>query len=201
MKLLQLVSCRGWSSDAYWAARVSRELERRGHTVTLGCRRGTEQAVGERARREGVGRIVTFGFAGGLRPATDVADVRELRAAIAAADVVHVHRGKEHWLAVVAARLAGGRPVVRTRHIAQAVRPHAGNRWLYGHATALVVAVTEAIRGQCLAAGLLPPRVSSRSPVVPTRMRTGRWRPTPRGASGSAPRTAARSSAWSPGCA
>ena len=157
MKLLQLVSCRGWSSDAYWAARVSRELEQRGHTVTLGCRRGTEQAVGERARREGVGRIVTFGFAGGLRPATDVADVRELRAAIAAADVVHVHRGKEHWLAVVAARLAGGRPVVRTRHIAQAVRPHAGNRWLYGHATALVVAVTEAIRGQCLAAGLLPP--------------------------------------------
>jgi hypothetical protein len=84
VKLLQLVSCRGWSSDAYWAARVSRELERRGHTVTLGCRRGTEQAVGERARREGVGRIVTFGFAGGLRPATDVADVRELRAAIAA---------------------------------------------------------------------------------------------------------------------
>src|SRR5207244_115972 len=83
-------------------------------------------------------------------------DVRRLRAAIAAADVVHVHRGKEHWLAAIAARLAGGRPIVRTRHIAQAVRPHAGNRWLYGRATALVVAVTEAIRGQCVAAGLLP---------------------------------------------
>ena len=26
VKLLQLVSCRGWSSDAYWAARASREL-------------------------------------------------------------------------------------------------------------------------------------------------------------------------------
>jgi glycosyltransferase involved in cell wall biosynthesis len=47
---------------------------------------------------------------------------------------------------------------VRTRHIAQAVRPHAGNRWLYGRATQLVVAVTEAIRGQCLAAGLLAPQ-------------------------------------------
>ena len=82
--------------------------------MTLGCRRGTEQAVGERARREGVGRIVTFGFAGGLRPATDVADVRALRTAIAAADVVHVHRGKEHWLAVVAARLAeAGRSCAR----------------------------------------------------------------------------------------
>lgn len=157
MRILQLVSCRGWSSDAYWAARATRELERRGHTVTLGCRLGTERAVIDRARAEGVGRIDTFRFAGGLRPGADLADLRRLRAAIAAADIVHVHRGKEHWLAAVAARLAGGRPIVRTRHIAQAVRPHAGNRWLYGRATALVVAVTEAIRGQCVAAGLMEP--------------------------------------------
>jgi glycosyltransferase involved in cell wall biosynthesis len=156
VRVLQLVSCRGWSSDAYWAARITRELERRGHEVMLGCRVGTERAVVDRVRAEGVGRVATFGFAGGLRPTTDVADVRRLRQAIAEADVVHVHRGKEHWLAVVAARLAGGRPVVRTRHIAQAVRPHAGNRWLYGRATRLVVAVTEAIRGQCVAGGLLP---------------------------------------------
>jgi glycosyltransferase involved in cell wall biosynthesis len=158
VRILQLVSCRGWSSDAYWAARVTRELERRGHEVTLGCRRGTERAVIDRARAEGVSRIATFELAGGLRPRADVVDLRHLRRAVAEADVVHVHRGKEHWLAVVAARLAGGRPVVRTRHIAQAVRPHAGNRWLYGRATQLVVAVTEAIRGQCVAAGLLPPQ-------------------------------------------
>jgi len=158
VRILQLVSCRGWSSDAYWAARVTRELERRGHDVTLGCRRGTERAVVDRARAEGVSRVVTFEFAGGLRPGADAADLRHLRRAVAEADVVHVHRGKEHWLAVVAARLAGGRPIVRTRHIAQAVRPHAGNRWLYGRATQLVVAVTEAIRGQCVAAGLLAPQ-------------------------------------------
>jgi glycosyltransferase involved in cell wall biosynthesis len=157
VRILQLVSCRGWSSDAYWAARITRELERRGHDVTLGCRRGTERAVVDRARAEGVTRVATFEFAGGLRPRADAADVRRLRRAIAGADVVHVHRGKEHWLAVVAARLAGGRPIVRTRHIVQVVRPHAGNRWLYGRATQLVVAVTEAIRGQCLAAGLVEP--------------------------------------------
>ena len=156
MRILQLVSCRGWSSDAYWAARITRELERRGHSVALGCRQGTERAVADRARAEGVSRLMTFGFAGGLRPSADVADVLRLRTAAAAVDLVHVHRGKEHWLAMVAARLAGGRPIVRTRHIAQAIRPHAGNRWLYGR-TALVVAVTEAIRGQCLAAGLLAP--------------------------------------------
>jgi glycosyltransferase involved in cell wall biosynthesis len=157
VRILHLVSCRGWSSDAYWAARAARELERRGHEVTLGCRRGTERAVIDRARAEGVSRVTTFEFAGGLRPVADGADALRLRAAIAAADVVHVHRGKEHWLAAVVARLAGGRPLVRTRHIAQAVRSHAGNRWLYGRATALVVTVTEAIRGQCLASGLLSP--------------------------------------------
>jgi glycosyltransferase involved in cell wall biosynthesis len=158
VRILQLVSCRGWSSDAYWAARVTRELERRGHEVTLGCRRGTERVVIDRARAEGVSRVATFEFASGLRPRRDAADLGRLRRAVGASDLVHVHRGKEHWLAVVAARLAGGVPVVRTRHIAQAVRPHAGNRWLYGRATRLVVAVTEAIRGQCLASGLLPPQ-------------------------------------------
>ena len=157
MRILQLVSCRGWSSDAYWAARISRELERRGHEVTLGCRRGTDAAVIDRAREEGIARIETFEFAGGVRLAADGADVRRLARALLACDVVHVHRGKEHWLAVAASRLGGRtRPIVRTRHIAQAVRPHAANRWLYRRATALVVTVSDAIRRQYLAAGLLP---------------------------------------------
>ena len=157
MTILQLVSCRGWSSDAYWAARITRELERRGHVVTLGCREGTETRVMGPARREGVERIETFGFASGLTPAADVADVRRLARRFREVDVVHVHRGKEHWLAAVANLLTSmPRPLVRTRHIAQAVRPHAANRWLYRRATAWVVTVTEAIRGQYVAAGLVP---------------------------------------------
>jgi hypothetical protein len=109
-------------------------------------------------RAEGVGRIETLAFASGLSPRADVADGRRLAALLRGADVVHVHRGKEHWLAVAAARVSGRRvPIVRTRHIVQPVRPHPGNRWLYGRATALVVAVTDAIRRQCLAAGLLAP--------------------------------------------
>jgi glycosyltransferase involved in cell wall biosynthesis len=158
MNVLQLVSCRGWSSDAYWAARLTCELERRGHAVTLGCRAGTEDAVIARARREGVARVSTYDFAGGLKPGRDVADVRRLAHALRATDVVHVHRGKEHWLAAVANRIAGARrPLVRTRHIVQAVRPHAGNRWLYRHATDLVVTVSEAIRRQYVAAKLVAP--------------------------------------------
>jgi glycosyltransferase involved in cell wall biosynthesis len=159
VRILHLVSCRGWSSDAYWAARACRELERRGHAVMLGCKRGTDARVIDRARQEGVTRIETFELVGGVRPIPDAADVRRLARAFRDVDVVHVHRGKEHWLAAAARSLVGGRrpPIVRTRHIAQAVRAHAGNRWLYRRATALVVTVTDAIRQQYLATGLLPP--------------------------------------------
>jgi glycosyltransferase involved in cell wall biosynthesis len=156
MRITHLVSCRGWSSDAYWATRVAGELERRGHAVTLGLRASAKRPVLERARREGIGRVVTFHFAGGVHPVADTADLRRLRAALAATDVVHVHRGKEHWLAAVASRLTETPPpIVRTRHIVRAVRPHAANRWLYGAATALVVTVTEAIGRQLVASGLV----------------------------------------------
>ena len=157
MRVLQLVSCRGWSSDAYWAAGISAALERAGHDVTLVCKRGSERRVIERAREAGAGRIETLGFAGGVKP-TDVSDLRRLVGWLGATDVVHVHRGKEHWLAALANRLSRTpRPLVRTRHIVQPVRPHALNRWLYREATSLVVTVTEAIRRQYIAAELLPP--------------------------------------------
>ncbi|HET7296823.1 MAG TPA: glycosyltransferase family 4 protein [Gemmatimonadales bacterium] len=158
MRILQLMSCRGWSSDAYWAAGISGELERAGHDVTLVCRRGSESRVMRRARESGISRIETLGFAGGVKPGTDVIDLRRLIGWLGAADVVHVHRGKEHWLAAVANRLARTpRPLVRTRHIVQPVRPHVLNRWLYREATSLVVTVTEAIRRQYIAAELVPP--------------------------------------------
>jgi glycosyltransferase involved in cell wall biosynthesis len=158
MRILQLVSTRGWSSDAYWAARMSAELERAGHDVVLVCKRGSERRVIERARDAGVDRIETLGFASGVKPMTDAGDLRRLIGWLGAADVVHVHRGKEHWLAALANRLSRTpRPLVRTRHIVQPIRPHALNRWLYRKATSLVVTVTDAIRRQYIAAELVPP--------------------------------------------
>jgi len=58
VRVLQLMSCRGWSSDAYWAARITAELERAGHSVTLVCRRGTEERVIALARAAGYGVAV-----------------------------------------------------------------------------------------------------------------------------------------------
>ena len=114
MRILHLMSCGGWSSDAYWAARVSRELGRRGHAVTLGCRVGTEAKVIGPARAEGIEDIVTLALPSGVRPAADAGDLRQLRRWLTRVDVVHVHRSKEHWLAAMANRLSPTpRPLVR----------------------------------------------------------------------------------------
>jgi len=173
--VLQLVSCRGWSSDAYWAARVTVELERAGHDALLVCRRGTDARVMGPARALGVRRIDALGFASGLAPGSDGADLRRLQQWLVTADVVHVHRGKEHWLAAIANRLSHHpRPLVRTRHIVQPVRPHALNRWLYREATSSVVTVTEAIRRQCVAAGLIDDR---RAVALPGGVDLERFRP------------------------
>lgn len=156
--ILQIVSCRGWSSDAYWAARATVELERAGHDVVLICKRRSEARVVRRARDLGVSRIETLELAGGVAPVADALDLKRLVGRLPATRVLHVHRGKEHWLAALANRLSRSRrPLVRTRHIVQPVRAHALNRWLYGRATDLVVTVTEAIRRQLVAAGLVPP--------------------------------------------
>ncbi len=158
LRILHLVSCRGWSSDAYWAARVVRELEQIGHQATLGYRASADERVLKEIRDIGVNGIRPLSLRSGLKPADDLADLRQLLAWLPSYDVVHVHRGKEHWLAALANRLSSTpRPLVRTRHIVQAVRPHPANRWLYGRATDVVVTVTEAIRRQYVAARLLPP--------------------------------------------
>jgi len=180
MNVLHLVSCRGWSSDAYWAATISAELERAGHEVTLVCRRGSEQRVIDRARACGARRIETLYFAGGVKPIANVSDLRRLRRWLDGADVVHVHRGNEHWLAAIANRARRTpRPLVRTRHIVQPIRPHALNRWLYREATSLVVTVTEAIRRQCIAGGLV---VSDRAVALPGGADLRRFHPSVDGA-------------------
>jgi glycosyltransferase involved in cell wall biosynthesis len=171
----QIVSCRGWSSDAYWAARATVELERAGHDVTLVCRRRSEARVIRRAREAGVTRIETLELASGVEPAGDVTDLRRLVAWLPETDVLHVHRGKEHWLAALANRLSyTRRPLVRTRHIVLPVRAHALNRWLYGRATDAVVTVTGAIRQQLVAGGLGP---ADRVVAIPGGVDADRFRP------------------------
>ena len=173
--IFQIVSCRGWSSDAYWAARVTVELERSGHDARLVCKRRSDARVIRRAKDAGVSRIETLALASGIAPVSDVIDVRRLMEWLPEAQVLHVHRGKEHWLAALANRLSySRRPLVRTRHIVQPVRPHALNRWLYGRATSLTVTVTDAIRNQLVASGVA---AADRVVALPGGVDAERFRP------------------------
>ena len=175
MTILQIVSCRGWSSDAYWAARATVELERAGHDVTLVCKRRSEARVIRRARESGVSRIETLALTSGVGPLADALDLHRLVSWLPEAQILHVHRGKEHWLAALANRTSYlRRPLVRTRHIVQPVRPHALNRWLYGRATDRIVTVTEAIRRQLVAGGLA---AADRVVTMPGGVDVGRFRP------------------------
>lgn len=175
MTIRQIVSCRGWSSDAYWAARATVELERAGHDVALVCKRRSEARVIGRARAAGVTRIETLELSGGVKPVADSRDLRQIMQWLPGTQILHVHRGKEHWLAALANRMSGmPRPVVRTRHIVQPVRPHALNRWLYNRSTDLVVTVTEAIRLQLVASGLGAP---DRIVALPGGVDVDRFRP------------------------
>jgi glycosyltransferase involved in cell wall biosynthesis len=154
---------------------MATELDRLGHEVTLVCRRGTDARVIERARETGARRIETLALVGGAKPGRDLADLRRLLGWLPTTDVIHVHRGKEHWLAALANRVSRTpRPLIRTRHIVQPVRAHALNRWLYRRATHRVVTVTEAIRRQYVAAGLVP---AARVEALPGGVDVERFRP------------------------
>ncbi len=156
LRLLHLMSCRGWSSDAYWAGRIVRELERDGQDVTLACRPNVPK-VEAGLRALGVSRLIRLEMVSGLAPWADLKDLATLHRLLPQFDLVHVHRGKEHWLAAIANRLiTTPRPLMRTRHIALPVRTHPLNRWLYGQ-TDLVVTVSEAYRRHYLATRLVPP--------------------------------------------
>jgi glycosyltransferase involved in cell wall biosynthesis len=180
------VSCRGWSSDAYWAARATVELGRAGHDVVLVGKRSAADRIMRRAQDAGVERFETLHLSSGVAPIKDALDLSRIVGWLPRTQILHVHRGKEHWLAAIANRLSyARRPVVRTRHIVQPVRPHALNRWLYRSATDFVVTVTDAIRRQLLASGL---GVDDRVVALPGGVDIERYRPAARPAHGLDPR-------------
>ncbi len=160
LSILQVVSCRGWSSDAWAAVALSLGLQSEGHRVLLLCRGvagGWE--VADRARREGVREVDFIEASNNFRPASYLRDLRRLRrlARERSADAIHVHRGVEHWLAAAAWPNREGPVVVRSRHILEPVRRHLLNRWLYQGGTDRVVAVCERIRRGYVEEGGFPP--------------------------------------------
>ena len=149
LSVLQIMTCRGWSSDAWAAMRLTLGLQAEGHRVMMLCRgvKGGREVAG-RIRAAGVEEIDFIEASGNFRPASYLRDIAKIRklAREREADVAHAHRGVEHWLAAAALRGRRGPALVRSRHILRPVSRHLLNRWLYASATDATVAVAEKIR-------------------------------------------------------
>lgn len=155
------------------------QLERHGHAPSIICRRG--YALEAHARRRGW-RHLALAFNSRFHPARDAHDVKlwldwVYRHEV---DVLHCHRGKDHWVGMAVAQWTR-RPIVRTRHVVQPVRQHLLNRWLYLSATDAVLCVSEAVRESFLSwAPRLPRGAVIHSPVDVDRFHPAkadpRWR-------------------------
>ncbi len=152
LSVLQLMTCRGWNSDAWAAVSLTLGLQELGHHVVMVCRRGSGEGVAARAAEAGVLRIEFLSFETGFKPHVWKRDLRGYldlwrKEKI---NVFHAHRGQDHWLAAAAlrriARESKFRPaLIRSRHILAPVRTHPLNRWLYNSATDKTVTATRKI--------------------------------------------------------
>ena len=142
LKILIANSGQRWIGEVGHCVLLQEALRRRGHQVWIACRRDREL---ERYAREHELPHFALGFSSRFSPTGDLADILKMRRFIRrkGIQVVHVHRGKDHWCAAFATILDPA-ALVRTRHVVMPVRPHFFNRWLYRRETDAVVSVSEA---------------------------------------------------------
>jgi len=137
-------SGRKWIGEVAHVAMLYEQLGRLGHHPWIVCRKGYRLEAF--ARRSGWNHLA-LQFNSRFNPWSDLKDlVRWLRwARRIRPDVIHCHRGKDHWLGRA---LAYGihRPLVRTRHTVMPIRRHWLNRWFYLRATDAIICVSQAAR-------------------------------------------------------
>jgi glycosyltransferase involved in cell wall biosynthesis len=141
-----LNSARPWIGEAAHTFALAQGLRERGIDVTLVVRRGHEL---ERRAAETELRVESLTFHSRFSWVSDRADVLRLRAILARdrPQIVHCHRGKDHWIAALALRRVRPRPaLLRTRHVVTPMRGHLFNRWLLTRATDCTLAVSHAAR-------------------------------------------------------
>lgn len=142
LRILLINSATKWIGEAAHVFDLYRELRNAGHQPIFGCRRGSKLDEAAAAAQY---RIEHFHFLNGFKPVSDWHDVRHLRRIIREEqiDIVHCHRGKDHWLAAAAMLTGTSRAaLVRTRHVVTPAKGHIVNRWLYRSRTQYILAVS-----------------------------------------------------------
>lgn len=142
LNILIANSGRKWIGEIAHCVALYESLTARGHRVWIACRSGHKLEA--YAKENGL-NYLSLGFSSRFLPWGDRRDLNDMVALIEREkiDLLHVHRGKDHWIGAFAARRTGV-PLVRTRHVVTPVRRHLFNRWLYRQATDSVLSVSRA---------------------------------------------------------
>jgi glycosyltransferase involved in cell wall biosynthesis len=144
LRILQLNSARKYVGEAAHTLNLTEALRLRGHAVWLGLRKDHETF--ERAAARNLAPI-PFHMPHRWWPPQDARDIHGIARLVnrEKIDVIHTHRGKDHWQAVFANRIYGlDVPVIRTRHVVMPLKIHAANRWL-ARRTAALITVSKAV--------------------------------------------------------
>jgi glycosyltransferase involved in cell wall biosynthesis len=141
-----LIACSGrkWIGEAAHCFQLYEKLAETGHRPCLLVREGHEL---ESRARDAEMDVVAMRYSSRFSLVGDWRDIRTMMRLIGGADLVHCHRGKDTWIAALAlATMKSEVPLIRTRHVTVPVAPSVFNRWLYGRATARIIAVSSAAR-------------------------------------------------------
>jgi len=144
-RILVINSARKWIGEAAHCLTLIRGLRSLGFPVILVCRKGF--ALHQAALREGIPHRC-LRMKGKFTGIDDLCDLINLYRVIKKhhINMIHCHRGKDHWLSACAKMLFPGKTrriaLVRTRHVTMPAKRHIFNRWLYQYATDAVIAVS-----------------------------------------------------------
>ena len=155
MRILQLNSARKYVGEAAHTLNLTEALRRDGHTVFLGLRKGYETIERAEARK-----LDPLGFFMPHRwwPPQDGRDIHRIAKLLREEriELIHAHRGKDHWQALFASKFSRLRvPVVRTRHVVTPLSANPANRWL-ARRTAALVCVSKAVEQDVRGTKLFP---------------------------------------------
>ncbi len=146
LNILHLCSARKYVGEAARVVELAATQLELGHNAIVAGR--SKLSVIDACERH---RIPCIGLNMGSRfnPWKDYKDVLTIRRTIHERDIdiLHVHRGKDHWLASWArSAIKKPLPIIRSRHVITPVKGHIANRWLFQHGTDAIDCVSFAVR-------------------------------------------------------
>jgi glycosyltransferase involved in cell wall biosynthesis len=139
----------GWGGQEQRIILECRKAKERGHEVLIACQPGS--GIQAKAQESGIPTAIVV-----MRSGFDLRAIRQLVRLIRSRriDVVNTHSGKDTWLGSIAARLAGARLLVRTRHLSI---PLSTSPFNFVHRMADGIITTgEAIRHELITRNRLP---------------------------------------------